>query len=395
MALTPTLKRIQMARTALLLDEPFFGVLALGLDVVEDPSCPTAWTDGQRMGFSPAFVARLSNDELKAVIAHEVMHCACGHPWRRDAREMRQWNYACDYAINPIIADAKMKLPAGCLNDPQYAGKSAEWIYARLPQQPQSQQGKGKGNQSGQQGQQGQQGQPGSDPGGDPGGMGEVRDAPAGSADHAPTEADWQQQVQGALKAAKARGKLPAALQEKILDTATPHVDWTSLLRRYVQEVVKADYSWSRPNVRYIPSGLYLPALHSHACGRIAIAVDTSGSIDTVLLAQFAAEIRSIADELQPSAVDVLYCDARVHRVDHFERGDLITIEAVGRGGTSFAPVFERIDKDGDTPAVLIYLTDLDGSFPDHAPDYPVIWAAYGYGRNRAEAPFGDVVPCE
>lgn len=33
------------ARTSLLLDQPFFGVLALRLQMVEDPTCKTAWTD--------------------------------------------------------------------------------------------------------------------------------------------------------------------------------------------------------------------------------------------------------------------------------------------------------------------------------------------------------------
>jgi len=375
MALSKTLKRIQIARTSLLLDQPFFGVLALALNVLEDPSCPTAWTNGRDMGFSPAFVDTLSQDELIGLIAHEVMHCACGHPWRREAREQRQWNVAADYAINHVITEAGLKLPQGGLIDPQYAGKSAEWIYARLPAQPP--QGKG-GNQQGS------------------GGIGEVRDAPAGAQDdsgdqHVPTEADWQQQMQQALKAA-GRGKLPASLREKIIEATKTRVDWRSLLRRYVQEVVKADYSWQRPNVRYIPSGLYLPALHSHTCGRLAIAVDTSGSIDRVLLGQFAAEIRSIADELQPTAIDVLYCDTKVHRVDHFERGDQIELERIGGGGTSFAPVFEAVES-GDVPAVLIYLTDLDGAFPSDAPTYPVIWASYG--TYRQEVPFGDLVPCE
>ena len=36
--------RISKQRTALVLDQPFFGALALRLKVVEDPSCKTFWT---------------------------------------------------------------------------------------------------------------------------------------------------------------------------------------------------------------------------------------------------------------------------------------------------------------------------------------------------------------
>jgi predicted metal-dependent peptidase len=364
--ITPTLKRLQHARTALLLDNPFFGVLALRLTLQEDPTCDTAWTNGSTIAFSPAFAATLSQDELTAVLAHEVMHCACGHPWRRDAREPQRWNVAADYAINGILQGAGFKMPASALLDSQYDGKSSEWIYDRLPESVNGNGGNGNGS--------------------DPSRMGTVRDAPAGSP---VSETEWQQATKQAAEMAKAQGKLPGNLKRELDALTAPRVDWRSLLRRYVQEVVKADYSWSRPNVRYFASGLFLPALHSLACGRIVVAVDTSGSIDTVLLSQFASEIQAIASELQPSSVDVMYCDTRVHRVDTFDRGDLITMDAVGGGGTNFCPVFEAID---EAPAVLIYLTDMEGTFPEIAPEYPVIWAAYGSEHN---APFGEVVPCE
>lgn len=359
--ISPTMKQVQIARTTLLLDQPFFGVLALQLNLVEDSTCDTAWTNGQSLGFNPAFINSLSADERVGLIAHEVMHVAAGHPWRRDNRNPQRWNVAADYAINDILTEAKFKLPEGGLLDKQYSGKSSEWIYDRLPESDDNNGGKGRG-------------------------MGEVRDAPTDG--DAPTEADWQQATQQSLQAAKAQGKLPASLARQLADAVAPIVDWRSLLRRYIQEVVKADYSWSRPNVRYIPSGIYLPELRSIACGRIAIGIDTSGSIDNVLLQQFAAEVQAIASELSPSSVDVIYCDAAVNRVDTFDRGDLITMHPCGGGGTDFAPVFAQLE--GDPPVVLVYLTDLYGSFPDQAPDYPVIWASNG----SDQAPFGDVVPC-
>jgi predicted metal-dependent peptidase len=126
--------------------------------------------------------------------------------------------------------------------------------------------------------------------------------------------------------------------------------------------------------------------------GRIVIAVDTSGSIDGVLLSQFTAEMRSIVEDMQPSTTDVMYCDAKVHRVDSFERGEALTIEAAGGGGTSFAPVFEAVEQADEQPVVLVYLTDLYGSFPQDAPSYPVIWAVYSPETN---VPFGDVVSCQ
>jgi hypothetical protein len=40
-------------------------------------------------------------------------------------------------------------------------------------------------------------------------------------------------------------------------------------------------------------------------------------------------------------------------------------------------------------PAVCIILTDLCGSFPAQAPEYPVIWASIEEG---IEAPFGEAL---
>jgi hypothetical protein len=51
--LTPDQRMIR-ARNKLLLNNPFFGVLALKLRVVEDNNPgATAWTDGTRLGYNP------------------------------------------------------------------------------------------------------------------------------------------------------------------------------------------------------------------------------------------------------------------------------------------------------------------------------------------------------
>lgn len=379
-SLSPHLRRLQAARTALLLDHPFFGVLALQLRVVENPAVPTMCTDGVTLQYSPSFMDTLSNDELIGVVAHEVMHCAAGHPWRRDGRDHKKYNIAADYAINQLLIDAKLTLPKGALIDPQWKGKSSEYIYSRLPNDSQS-----AGSSTGL-----------SSPGADPAGTGGVSDAPVSDDPTTPTvtETDWKQLAQQSLLGAKMRGQLPASLERELSTALAPVVDWRSLLRKYVTEITRADYSWSSPNRRYLASGLYLPSLQSPACGPIAVAIDTSGSIDGPLLSQFASEVQAIVSELNPRYVDILWCDARLHRVDRFESGEVLSFDPVGGGGTDFRPVFDHYadgNGENDAPACLIYLTDLEGSFPSDAPDYPVIWCTTS---SRVTAPFGDTVPC-
>jgi len=315
------------------------------------------------------------------------MHCASGHPWRREGRNPRKWNVAFDYAINGTLQEAHINLPPGALLDPAYTGKPSEWIYDRLPDSGEGEGPEGDGEGSGD---------------GPPTPLGEVRDGPAETAPRANPQDDWKAAVTQAAKAAEEHGSLPGSLKRLAKDASKSRVDWKSVLRRFIQDVAAADYSWTRPNRRYLNQGLYLPALHSEAMGPIAVAVDTSASIDDVLLGRFGAELRSIVDEAKPARVSVIYCDARVQRVDHFAAGEPIgELDSPGGGGTAFEPVFEALQDMEEEPVCLVYLTDLEGSFPSPAPEIPTLWAAVlspwaaRAGRSLPDAPFGEVVEIE
>ena len=102
-ALAATELRVRRHRARLLVHHPWYGNVGCELEVVVDPTCGTAWTNGKAMGFNPEFVAGLKAKELQGVIAHEVLHVAMRHPYRRGTREPGLWNVACDYAINTIL----------------------------------------------------------------------------------------------------------------------------------------------------------------------------------------------------------------------------------------------------------------------------------------------------
>jgi len=198
--------------------------------------------------------------------------------------------------------------------------------------------------------------------------------------------------VRQAAAVAKARGSMPGDLGRLAQEAVRSRVDWRSVLIRFAQQAARDDYSWSRPNPRYFAAGLYLPSLRSEAMGPLVVAIDTSGSIDNVLLGQFEAEVRAIAEDLRPARVHVLSCDAEVRRHDVFEKDDPITVvPGVGGGGTDFRPVFEAVDGLEDAPAAIVYLTDLAGTFPEKEPQVPVLWAT----TSQRQAPFGETVAVE
>jgi len=372
--------KMTAARTDLVLSQPFFGSLALSLKFKEDSSCETAYTDGRVLGYNPAFIDSLPHDKITALVAHEVFHCAMGHPWRREARDMKNWNIACDYSINSELKDSGFTLPAGSLF-PSEPGKSAEWHYARVQQQPDNPQGNGTGQGPGSSPQAGK---------GTPDPLGEVRDAPTSAdadGDPAPTEQEWKQKAAQAMNAAKMCGKLPGGLARTVKDSLKAKIDVRSLLMRFFSDRCNSDYSWSRPNSRYVASGLYLPALESRELGEIAIGIDTSGSVSAESLSYARSILESIIEELSPLAVNVYYFDSKVSSVDRFDRGDTLTWKPTGFGGTDFRPVLSEIEREGSAVCAVI-ITDLEGPFPETC-NLPVIWLSTEAGNS---APFGEVV---
>lgn len=393
-------EKLSKARAALLLDSPFFGVLAMRLAPVEDRRCKTLWTDGRSLGFNPDFVNGLSPSRLKAALAHEVLHCAAGHPWRRGSRDARTWNEAADHAVNLVLKDAGFDLDPDWLMDSAFRGLSAEEIYARIAPPA----GRGAGQGSGRKADSGQDaGGNGNDSGQDEGsgadggqgadeadfGPGEVRDAPVETASQ--DEARWRVAAAKAAKAAKAAGKLPAWLERFVEEAVRPRADWRAILRRFVSSASREDYDWRLPSPRYLAAGLYLPRLKSEGLGPVAVFVDTSGSIGEAELSAFAAEIRSIAEEARPETLWVVYADAEVHRADEFPKGEEVEIRPIGGGGTDFRPAFDWVEAQRLEPACAIYLTDLMGSFPERPPDYPVLWVSTLEG----EAPWGETARLE
>ncbi len=390
--------RIQKARSALLLDHPFFGSLLYRLKDRESRAIKTMATDGVSLLWNPEFVETLAAATLAGVLAHEVLHPALHHHLRRSGRDAKRWNIACDYAINPLLVDAGLSLPEGVLIENRFRGMSAEQIYNLLESEQDSDPNPDNERQSAASDK--SNGSPAGNERSDPaapetdGGIGQVLDAPLESDDYPAVEEqarEWKIAVKQAITVGQQAGKLPAGLDRTMEGAAEAAVNWRELLRRLWSETTSADYSWMRPNRRHIWSGLYLPGVVKEGVGEIVIAVDCSGSISPRQLRLFEAEARSILEGQRPERVYVLYFDAMVQKVETYEAGQPISLNPVGGGGTEFGPCFAWVEERGITPQTMVFLTDLYGSFPPSPPSYPVLWASNG----RRQAPFGEVIPMQ
>src|SRR3954447_20954467 len=324
--------RIQKARTALVLDHPFFGSLLFRLKGVESRSIKTMATDGITLYYNPEFVDTLTAATLAGALAHEVLHPALHHHVRRSGREPKRWNVACDYAINPLLVDAGLNLPEGVLLDNRFRGMSAEQIYNLLETDSEPEHEPDGDDQTAGSGGFGTVGADLPGDGGDgpsapetDGGIGQVVDAlVAEDGDSGAQEQirEWNTAVNQATNVAQQAGKVPAGLRRTLDGAAEAGFDWREMLRRSWSDTTPADYSWMRPNRRHLWNGIYLPGVVREGVGEVAIAVDCSGSISARQLGLFEAEARSILEGQRPQRVYVLYFDAAVHRVDTYEAGE-------------------------------------------------------------------------
>lgn len=360
---------LQKAKMRLVISHPFFATLLLSMPLQERLDIPTMAVDGTNIYFNPNFVKEIGVECTVGVLAHEVMHPALMHTWRCNGRDPEKWNRAGDYVINGILTEAGLTLPKGGLLDPAYNGMHSEAVYPKLPDNPPADSGTPS------------RGWNGKDMLPPPG-------PPKTQQEQQVAEAQMKVRVAQAVAIAQATGTLPGALKRLIDEVLNPKLSWRELLKHYFTAICKDDQSWARGNRRFISAGIYLPSWYSESLELAVCAIDTSGSVWEDAPA-FLSEVDAIRRECGVKQLAVLMVDAAVQSVEFFgDHEDARTAQIAGGGGTSFTPAFEWVTAQGLMPNVLVYLTDMQGTFPAEVPDYPVIWAA----TTDAQPPFGDVI---
>ncbi|HEX6825892.1 MAG TPA: VWA-like domain-containing protein [Nitrospiraceae bacterium] len=414
---------ISKARTQLLTREAFLGTLSLRLLVAERNDIPTMATDGTSLFYNPQFTLSLTNDECIGVVAHEVLHCALGHIWRLEGRDIELANIAMDYCVNEILIASGYRLPQGALISPD-KNLSFETRYARLLAEKMKQAAKPQaGNKPGN-GSAGNQSQAGSGSGSasgngsgsytrpHPSTWGGVLPAPkpqaaSGSGDGSGSdqsngsnpasgsvkpmsESDWMVAVEQADRVCKSAGIAAGMVVRESRANRKPVEDCWASLKHIMSSLVPDDYSWNRPNRRFIGSGLILPSLASDSLGEIVIAIDTSGSVGSTAIADFLDHMQLILDQYKPSKLHLIEVDTEVTKHTEFDTySDLNNVTVRGGGGTLFQPAFNWVEKNLDVaPSVLIYLTDGYPADRCIDPGYPVIWG-YCQFSNPQDAEFG------
>jgi len=366
-----TQQRLERAHVSLIRDPEYMmlaGVIMYGkTEVVNNPKL-TARTDGVNTQYGEQFISTLTDTELMGLVLHEKMHCAFKHTfiWKHMYKEDPMLaNMACDYVINLPIQDRYekdgfVKLPDdGCV-DEQYRGMDAGEVFRLLKQKY-------------------------------PNGSPSKASGMAGFDEH-----DWEsgdemsvEEIdaitkdidsalrQGGILASKAGANVDRAL----LDMLEPKIDWREALRDFItNSKIGDDYtSYRRIDRRFQSQDLTLPTAYSDRIYRIAVGVDTSGSIGNRELAAFLTEAQAIFDSVKPELVDLIYWGHNVAAHETYDEAALGTLrestKPKGGGGTDPACMSEYLNEHNIKPDCVVMLTDGEvfGSWGTNWPA-PILW---------------------
>lgn len=150
------------------------------------------------------------------------------------------------------------------------------------------------------------------------------------------------------------------------IGTAKPIIDWRYILK----EAVKYDVDWSYKNAT-IEEGVITANLEEQPTPETEIVLDTSGSIDEILLKSFLRECKNI---LKHSKIKVGCFDTEFygfHEIRNEE--DIENMEFVGGGGTDFDTAVGAFSRRVENKIIF---TDGDASMPEMNVD--AIWIVFG-----------------
>jgi len=367
----PAIKRIERAHVELMAHKEtmeYASIIMVGkYKVVED--IPTACTNGIDCLYGKDFVGRLGDSELRGVIMHENLHKTFQHTflWKHlYEQNAKVANMACDYVINLILHDMQkashgfVELPKVGLLDERFRGMDSQQVFNILMDE-----GAGEGSD------------------GEFAGLDQHDWDTSGM-----TQKEIEEHVkevnqairQGQLMAGKMGGKQSRELGE----LTEPKVDWREQLREFVNSLAdgKDISTWQRVNRRWLQHDMYMPSTLSESMGRIVIAIDTSGSIGGRELNEFLAEVKGVAEEVNPEMVDLIYWDGSVAGHEKYEGGEVSNIvsstKPKGGGGTDPSCVSIHLRDENIKPECIIVLTD--GYVPNWGSEWtaPTMWVITG-----------------
>jgi predicted metal-dependent peptidase len=349
----------------------------------------------------------LKKDERVAVIKHEALHLLFRHLYRPliQKGDAKLFNIAADLVVNQHVAPwplPKTAITLRAFPDMNLeANQTLEWYYEKLKSlnnamqsgnssgSPQSEQALQQAMAEPQQGDHSFWFAGGGEDFGESGPKGSGGGSVLSESVRRAMEADLERHLLRARdhSASKGWGNLPAEIRtelDAIAERRKPQIDWKRTLRLFASSGYRTEVVAT--NRRMSKRFGTFPGIRIRRKQRLAVVIDTSGSIGDDVLEVFFREIHGIWKN--DAEVMVLECDADVQRTYDYKGKTPKAVE--GGGGTSFDPALAWVSnpRNGSFDA-CIYLTDGFASEPDVRPRCPMLWVITANGNVGNHLKFG------
>ena len=402
------LENVSKATIRLILEEPFWGHVLVGLRKAESETteslCWSLASDRNiQLHINAAFWDQLDPDLRYGVMKHEVLHLVLRHPYERDDfGHARLYDIAADLVVNQYIDESRRMPDAICIEKftelDLERNMDVAYYYRKLSdfiQDEESQGGQQDGEGETQDGEgqtqeQDDEGTAQAQAGADRARLEELLE---GEGHHAGwSELSGLSEAEKRLHRDEMRpvtansyeqhwGEVPAELRLEIqkLVTRPQNFRWQRVLRVFSQSSkrTKIKTTISRPSKRYgTTPGIKVQRLH-----KVLVAIDTSASVLPAEVAMFFSEVHHLYRT--GSEIYVVECDSKIG--DHYPYKGTAPTVVSGGGGTDFTPpvVFAN---DTYRPDCLLYFTDGFGPLTVKS-RCPILWVITSGGVSPDEFP--------
>ncbi len=344
---------------------PLLGGLATGFKIIEvgygsksylNNDISIAGIDVSQREIYVNSASGLNFEEWKFVLAHEYLHAGLEHHERCNGRNPYLWNVACDFVINGWLREMQIgAMPhISLLYDEDLKGYSAEEIYDILVKDLRKNlklETFG-GNIHG-----------------------DILDRPYTGSKSTPVTLDdfcrnaLRNGLEYHLEGNSNRGFIPAGLIEEIKALSMPPIPWDVKLAEWFDinfAPLEKRRTYARPSRRQnstpdIPRPSYIPVDIPEHSRTYAVIIDTSGSMQTKMIAMALGATASYSISKDVPLVRVVFCDATAYDIGYVSPEDIAgRVQVKGRGGTVIQPAVDLLESAKDFPkdAPILIITD-------------------------------------
>jgi predicted metal-dependent peptidase len=353
----------QRARAWFVNAYPLLGALATGFKIIEDNViCArmhilVAAVDAERRELFINPACGLADDEMRFVMAHELLHVGLRHQARQQGRDAYLWNVACDYVINGWLIEMGLGVipKFGGLYDAALKGLSAEGVYDRIVTDLRRYRKLATLR-----------------------GMGlcDMLDADNPrwweSAAGVDLDSFYRRCMAQGLRYHQdsGRGTLPLGLTQEIEALAQPAVGWDVELARWFDHhfsPMEKRRSFARASRRQsstpeIPRPRWVASADTEEGRTFGVVLDTSGSMSRAVLGMALGAIASYSMSRDVPWVRVVFCDAVAYDAGYLRpEGIAEGVRVKGRGGTILQAGVDLLESATDFPEAGPILIITDG----------------------------------